>query len=334
MARAMPGFDFSGGFVYLVFFAGAPRARRRRERLPTMAFDTESYLREQKALVDETLDELLPPEDARPQVIHRAMRYSVFAGGKRIRPTLAMAAAKAVGGKEEVLLRPACALECIHTYSLIHDDLPALDDDDLRRGKPSCHKQFQFGEANAILAGSALLTLAFQILSTCPPGNEHAAARARAVEEISKAIGAAGMIAGQAVDLEMQDREFTEEEILYIHLNKTGALMAASLKLGGILSGAEEEALAALEVTGKKLGLCFQIVDDILNVEGDAQALGKATGSDASARKATYPALFGILQSQKQAKALTDEALDAMKDWGEDAEPLRELTRFLLARSS
>jgi geranylgeranyl diphosphate synthase type II len=243
-----------------------------------------------------------------------------------------MAAAKAVGGKEEVLLIPACALECIHTYSLIHDDLPALDDDDLRRGKPSCHKQF--GEANAILAGSALLTLAFQVLSTYPPGNEHAAARARAVEEISKAIGDAGMIAGQAADLEMQDRAFTEEEILYIHLHKTGALMAASLSLGGILSGAEEEALAALEETGKKLGLCFQIVDDVLNVEGDARALGKATGSDASARKATYPALFGILQSQKQAKALTDEALDAMKDWGEDAEPLRELARYLLARSS
>jgi geranylgeranyl diphosphate synthase type II len=261
-----------------------------------MAFDTESYLREQKALVDKTLDELLPPEDTMPQVIHRAMRYSVFAGGKRIRPILAMAAAKAVGGKEEVLLRPACALECIHTYSLIHDDLPALDDDDLRRGKPSCHKQF--------------------------------------VEEISKAIGGAGMIAGQAVDLETQDRAFTEEEILYIHLHKTGALMAASLKLGGILSGAEEEALAALEETGKKLGLCFQIVDDILNVEGDAHALGKATGSDASARKATYPALFGILQSQKQAKALTDEALDAMKDWGEGAEPLRGLARYLLARSS
>ncbi len=297
-----------------------------------MAFDTESYLREQKTLVDKTLDEILPPEDVRPQVIHRAMRYSVLAGGKRIRPILAMAAAKAVGGKAEVLLRPACALECIHTYSLIHDDLPALDNDDLRRGKPSCHKQF--GEANAILAGSALLTLAFQILSAYPPGNEHAAARARAVEEISKAIGASGMIAGQAVDLEMQDRAFTEDEILYIHLHKTGDLMAASLSLGGILSGAEEETLAVLEETGKKLGLCFQIVDDILNVEGDASTLGKATGSDASARKATYPALFGILQSQKHAKALTDEALDAMKDWGEDAEPLRGLARYLLARSS
>jgi geranylgeranyl diphosphate synthase type II len=294
--------------------------------------DIQAWMKEKTALVERTLGALLPAGDSRPEVLHKAMRYSLFAGGKRVRPLLALAAARAAGGKEEVTLRPACALEMIHTYSLIHDDLPALDNDELRRGKPTCHKAF--GEANAILAGSGLLTLALEVLATWPEGDAHAPARCHATRSVCRAIGLDGMIGGQVADLEAENRAVGEEDMLYIHSRKTGALIGVSLRMGGIYAGAGAEALDALEAVGRKMGLCFQIVDDVLNVEGDPVSLGKAAGSDSARKKATYPKLFGLEESKRRAQALTDEIVATLGAWGEEAETLRQMALFLLHRKA
>ena len=257
------------------------------------------YLNQQQQLVDAELDRLAPPAATPPETIHRAMRYSLFAGGKRIRPILCMEAARAISGDAAGAETAACALEMIHTYSLIHDDLPALDNDDLRRGKPTCHKVF--GEAMAILAGDALLTLAFQVLSAIE--SVDAAARVRMVLELATASGTpGGMIAGQVSDLEGEGK--TPDPLLLesIHRAKTGALLRASLRIGAIYAGASREQYDALSLYGEHIGLAFQIVDDVLDVEESSEALGKTPGKDAAQHKITFPAVYGLEESRRMAE--------------------------------
>lgn len=282
--------------------------------------------------VDTRLEQLLPGGDTRPQSVHRAMRHSMFAGGKRIRPVLCLEAAEAVQGGIEgkrVPLDVACALECIHTYSLIHDDLPALDNDDFRRGHPTCHKAF--GEATAILAGDALLTLAFEII-----GNS---GTAQLVGEIAAAAGtvngdSGGMIGGQVVDLESEGKQVDAATLEYIHRSKTGALLGVSVRAGAIFAGATTDALAAVTEYGRHIGLLFQIVDDILDVEGSTASLGKTAGKDAAQHKATYPAVHGMEKSRAMAKHSMDAALASLEPLGDDARWLREIAQFLGARES
>lgn len=294
-------------------------------------FPLDEYLEKQKARVEATLLELIPAKDLYPVRLHEAMHYSLFSGGKRLRPILVMAAATALEGKEDVVIRPACALECIHAYSLIHDDLPALDDDDLRHGIATCHKEYD--ESTAILAGSALLTTAFEILSSFPEGNAHSLSRTQALHIVAQAIGSDGMIGGQFIDLAAAGEEFTEEEITYIHLHKTGALISAALQIGAVYSGAPDTAVDILKSVGMKIGLAFQIADDILNVEGDAELLGKATGSDEELQKATYPSLFGLDASKEKARELVTEAIDTLSVWGDTTIPLRALANFIVTRN-
>jgi len=260
-----------------------------------------------------------------------AMRYSLFAGGKRVRPILCLAAAEAVGGEAEKLLPVACALECIHTYSLIHDDLPAMDDDDLRRGKPTCHKKF--GEAAAILAGDGLLSFAFELLSgdqgeTALP----AATRIRIIQEIARAIGPFGMVGGQVLDLAAEGRTITFEELTRIHRLKTGALITASIVAGGLGGGGNGKQIEALRSYGEQLGLAFQIIDDLLNVTGTVEELGKATGSDEARGKATYPAFFGVEETRTLARKAVDNALMALDSLGQRAEPLRRIAEYVYER--
>jgi geranylgeranyl diphosphate synthase type II len=295
-------------------------------------FDLPHYLSERRKLVDEALERFLPAEDAAPPTVHRAMRYSVLAGGKRLRPILVIAGAEAVGGSAELVLPTAGALELIHTYSLIHDDLPAMDDDDYRRGRLTNHKVF--GEAMAILAGDALLTLAFKLVA----GNAAQGADARVicdvVAEIAAAAGTGGMVGGQVVDIESEGKTITVEALDYIHTHKTAALIRASLRAGAMLGGAKPNALRAITDAGDRLGLAFQIVDDILDVEGSLEELGKTAGSDERKRKATYPALYGLEASRARARALIQEAKLALRPLGPRSEPLRALADFILERRS
>jgi geranylgeranyl diphosphate synthase type II len=295
-------------------------------------FDLPHYLSERRKLVDEALERFLPAEDAAPPTVHRAMRYSVLAGGKRLRPILVIAGAEAVGGSAELVLPTAGALELIHTYSLIHDDLPAMDDDDYRRGRLTNHKVF--GEAMAILAGDALLTLAFKLVA----GNAAQGAGARVicdvVAEIAAAAGTGGMVGGQVVDIESEGKTITVEALDYIHTHKTAALIRASLRAGAMLAGAKPNALRAITDAGDRLGLAFQIVDDILDVEGSLEELGKTAGSDERKRKATYPALYGLEASRARARALIQEAKLALRPLGPRSEPLRALADFILERRS
>ncbi len=287
------------------------------------------YLRGQRERVNRELDSVLPPADEPPGTIHAAMRHSVFAGGKRIRPILAIAAADACGGSPGAM-RAACALECVHTYSLIHDDLPALDNDDLRRGQPTCHKAY--GEALAILAGDALLTLAFRILAEVdlPAGT-----RARLVGELSAAGGSQdGMIGGQVADLEAEGREPSADALEYIHRAKTAALIRASVRFGGICAGAGPRRLAALGEFGSRIGLAFQIVDDVLDVVASSEDLGKTAGKDSVQDKATYPALYGIDASKDLAQRCLQEALSALECFGEAARELRDIATFIVSRTS
>jgi geranylgeranyl diphosphate synthase type II len=291
------------------------------------------YLAGRKALIDATLEGLLPSEEFYPPVIFQAVRYSLLAGGKRLRPILCLAAAEAVGGDNRTILPVACALEFIHTYSLIHDDLPAMDNDDYRRGRLTAHKVF--GEDIAILAGDALLTEAFHLLTRrelmpgIPP--EHILT---VTAEIAAAAGWFGMVGGQVLDIRSEGKTVDLETLQQIHRLKTGELIRVSLRAGAILSGASSAMLASLSDYGRQIGLAFQIADDILNVEGDRVLLGKQTGSDAARRKVTFPSLLGIEASRARAESLIDDAITSLASFDDRAAPLRLITRYILERKS
>lgn len=291
--------------------------------------DFKEYLADLKARIDRRLEELLPPSELRPEIVHEAMRYSVFAGGKRIRPILALETAAALQGNPHATLELACAIEMIHTYSLMHDDLPAMDDDDFRRGKLTAHKKF--GEGIAILAGNALLTLAFRILTRLPGAAE--ASMIEVLERLSWAIGSEeGLIGGQVADLITEGNEFTERDLEYIHSSKTGALIEASTTCAALLSNTEGENLERMSTFGRKIGIAFQIVDDILDVVATSEELGKTSGKDARGKKATYPALFGLEESRKKASVLVSEAIEEISFLGERATNLSELANFISVR--
>lgn len=295
--------------------------------------DIQRYLQEQKALVDGALSRYLPGEEHYPQAIFQAMRYSVFAGGKRVRPILTIAAAETVGGTADDVLPLACALECIHTYSLIHDDLPALDNDDYRRGRLTNHKVF--GEANAILAGDALLTLAFELMGDARHWKQFVPARVvQVIHEVAYAIGTFGMIGGQVVDLEMEGQDVDLPMLQYIHAHKTGALIRTSVRSGAILGGGSPAEVEAVTQYGTHIGLAFQIMDDILDVRGDEQLMGKALRKDEEHRKATYPRLVGLAESEVRAQAAVNAGIAVLEPFGERGAVLRSLAHFIIARES
>jgi geranylgeranyl diphosphate synthase, type II len=286
-------------------------------------------LEQGRELTDAALERLLPAADQRPSSIHQAMRHSVFAGGKRLRPILCMEAGRMLAGSLPSGIEDlGAALEMLHTYSLIHDDLPALDNDDLRRGRPTCHKVF--GEAIAILAGDALQTQAYEVLSRLRCSAEF---RVRVIEEIAHGTGTIeGMIGGQVVDLEAEHSQPDLATLEYIHRSKTAALINASVVSGGLYAGADDEAVGALRGFGQSIGLAFQIVDDVLDVTQTSEQLGKTAGKDTAAEKATYPALFGVDESLRKAGVLVNSALVSLDGFGERAEALKELARFLVER--
>ena len=301
-------------------------------RPATLPASLEELLRLRQQAVDARLEQLLPPPAQRPESLHRAMRHSVFAGGKRIRPILCLEAAAAVRPEEAgQALDVGCALEMIHTYSLIHDDLPALDNDDVRRGQPTCHKAF--GEATAILAGDALLTLAFEVLARYGPAS--AERRAAILADVSQAAGTLnGMIGGQMVDLESERRPVDAATVEYIHRSKTGAMIRAAVRSGALAAGAPEDQLAALSEYGAQLGLAFQIVDDILDVEGSSQKLGKTAGKDAAQQKATYPAVHGLARSRDLAATTIQKAVAALEALGPQGRWLREIALYVGERKN
>jgi geranylgeranyl diphosphate synthase, type II len=282
------------------------------------------------AAIEAALDRILPTEDSQPPSIHRAMRYSVFAGGKRIRPVLCLEAARMFSEDVGAAIQTGCALEFIHTYSLIHDDLPSLDNDDLRRGKPTNHKVF--GEAIAILAGDALLTLAFETLSKSPL---EAARRVQVIAEIAGAAGTVnGMVGGQVADVEAEGKQISTDALEYIHRSKTAALIRASIVAGAIAGGAANADVERLRRFGDDIGWAFQVVDDLLDVEESSAALGKTAGKDQAQKKATYPALYGIEKSRAIAAELEAKALAELDAFGARAVRLRQLAEFLVARRS
>ncbi len=289
--------------------------------------DVPAILTERRQAVDAALERWLPPQEAVPPKIHEAMRYSVFAGGKRLRPILALLACEAVGRKPEDALPVAAALEMIHTYSLIHDDLPAMDDDDYRRGRPTCHKVY--GEAIAILAGDALLTQAFLVLADPSALAIPASRRLQIVAEIAEAAGSRGMVGGQAMDILAEGRAIDRATLLYLHTHKTGALIRASIRAGGLAGGAQGERLDALTRYGERVGLAFQIVDDILDIEGSTAEMGKTAGSDVRRKKATYPAVMGLEASRQEAAGLLQEGKDALRPLGEEGRALAALADFV-----
>jgi geranylgeranyl diphosphate synthase type II len=300
--------------------------------------DIEAYLALRRRAVDRALERFLPPSSTYPSAIHEAMRYSVFAGGKRLRPILVIVGAEAVGGEMLSVIPTACAFELIHTYSLIHDDLPAMDDDDYRRGLPTNHRVF--GEAIAILAGDALITLAFRLVALNFAEREEGGSvgdpgRLRDVLlEITDAAGSLGMIGGQVVDIQSEGKTVDAGTLMYIHRHKTAALIRAALRSGAILAGADSSALRAISEAGEGLGLAFQIVDDILDVEGSLEALGKTAGSDQRKKKVTFPEQFGLEVSKQKARALIEDARRSLAPLGPRAEPIRALAGFILERKS
>jgi geranylgeranyl diphosphate synthase type II len=290
------------------------------------------YLSQQCAVVEQALTRYMLPEEGPLSTHIKAMRYSLFAGGKRIRPILALAAAEALHADTQHLFPVACALECIHTYSLIHDDLPAMDDDDLRRGKPTCH--VVFGEAEAILAGDGLLSFAFELLSH-PDALQGISpeAQLRLINIIAKAIGPVGMVGGQSLDLGAEGQAISFEHLRLIHGYKTGALITASVQAGAIFGQGDEEQFAALSRYGVQIGLAFQIVDDLLDVEGTTENLGKTAGADAQRNKATYPAFFGVAKTKVMAREAVDKAIAALENFDAKGEPLRDLARYIYERN-
>ncbi len=311
--------------------AAAPAHTNRRGsrgRSPSKAIEV--WLKRTRALIEKSLRSSVPAFSTKPATLHRAMRYSLLAGGKRLRPLFCCAASEACGGTARLALPAAGAVEMVHTYSLIHDDLPCMDDDDLRRGKPTSH--VVFGEAIAVLAGDALLTEAFALLATVRPRARHTTADLMAV--LSRAAGSRGLIAGQVADLEAEGRPPTEPSLYFIHAAKTGMLLRASLRLGGMCAGATPARLAALDRFGFALGLAFQIQDDILDATQTAGKLGKTAGKDAAAGKMTFPSLCGLEQSAILAVQWTEEALEALRPLGNNGTTLRSLALSLLDRKS
>ncbi len=286
------------------------------------------YLVARQKEVDRALDRFLPKASTKPTTIHKAMRYSLFAGGKRLRPILCLAAAEACGGLTRRALPLACALECIHTYSLIHDDLPSMDNDDFRRGRPTCHKVF--GEGIAVLAGDALLTIAFEIAAEAETSPRYD--MCTILREIAVAAGSRKLIAGQVADLEGEGKPITRAELRYIHENKTAALITTSVRLGAMSANATPGQLNAISNFGRALGLAFQVIDDILDVTQTSEKLGKSAGKDVAARKATYPAVLGLERSRAEAARLTREAHDSLYSLGNRGETLHGLANYLLER--
>jgi len=294
-------------------------------------FDLKSYLEERGKKVEEILEKYFPKEEDYGERVISAGKYSLFAGGKRIRPILCLAGCEVVGGEWEKILLFAAGIECIHTYSLIHDDLPCMDDDDFRRGKPSCHKAFD--EATAILAGDGLQALAFQFFTHPDLVKKVKKTRLlKAIYIISKAIGFEGMVGGQMVDLLMEGKKGNPKILKWIHLNKTVRLIEASVLSGAILGGAKAKELKALSSYGKNLGFAFQIVDDLLDILGDEKKLGKKTFSDVKKQKLTYPSLFGIEKTKELAKKYTEKAISALQPFGKNTLPLKAIAEFVLYR--
>jgi geranylgeranyl diphosphate synthase type II len=291
--------------------------------------DLRHYLASRQKRIDRALDRYLPKASRKPATLHKAMRYSLFAGGKRLRPILCLAAAEACGGKIKNALPLACALECIHTYSLVHDDLPSMDNDDFRRGRPTCHKVF--GDGIAILAGDALLTIAFEIVSSARPAPRYN--MSMLLREVAVAAGSQKLIAGQVADLEAEGRNVKRDELRFIHENKTAAILKTSVRLGAMSANADAKKLRAITQFGHGLGLAFQVIDDILDLTQTSEILGKSAGKDVAAKKATYPAVIGLEKSRAEARRLTRQAHDALSIFRSGkAEPLHCLANYLLER--
>ena len=298
----------------------------------TSPFDLSAYLKERITRVDEYLTGIIDSVDDTSGALGRAMRYSIFAGGKRLRPMFAIAASEAVGGSLEQVLPAACALELIHTYSLIHDDLPAMDDDDYCRGVLTNHKVF--GEATAILAGDALLTKAFEVLADITRFAAAPIALLRISSEVARAAGDAGMVGGQMIDMESENRDIDLDMLTALHRKKTGALITVSVRTGAILGGADDEQVKALSEYGECVGLAFQISDDILDVVGDQEKLGKRTGMDEARGKKTFTTLLGLEESRKRSKDLIDRAVGALSSFDTRAEALRAIGRYVIERQA
>ncbi len=289
------------------------------------------YFQQKASLVDQWLDRLLPSESDSPSILHQAMRYSVFAGGKRLRPILAIAAGEVFGADERALLPAACSLEMIHTYSLIHDDLPAMDNDDLRRGMPTCH--VKYGEAMAILAGDALLTQAFLTLARYEDSNPET--RARVISEVAQASATTGaLIGGQVLDIQFEGKPVTAAQLEEIHRAKTGALIRCAVRIGAIIGGASDDELNAVTEYGEKAGLAFQVADDLLDETATSEELGKTAGKDAASQKATYTALYGIDGARQMAQRLCREAVGAARRSHRDTSVLDAIARFIIERRS
>lgn len=286
------------------------------------------FLEAKRQLIDQALDDYLPEEDDKPTKLHQAMRYSVLAGGKRLRPILTLVAAKLVGESEDKVLPAACAIELVHNYSLIHDDLPCMDDDDYRRGQLTNHQVF--GTGLAVLAGDALLTLAFEMMAQLEHLPDDRVLQA--TNELAVAAGNQGMVGGQVADIEAETKEISKQELDYIHRHKTGALLKSAVRIGGVLAGANQEELTAFSTYAQNLGLAFQIVDDILDIEGDVATLGKDVGSDLDREKATFPALYGLEEAKKRAQELCQEAKEAVRIFGPEAETLLSLADYITDR--
>jgi geranylgeranyl diphosphate synthase type II len=287
-----------------------------------------TYIASRQKTIDRALNRFLPKENTRPATIHKAMRYSLFAGGKRLRPILCLAAAEACGGRTDQALPLACAIECIHTYSLVHDDLPSMDNDDFRRGRPTCHKVF--GDGIAVLAGDALLTIAFEIISRAkaPPRYDTSIL----LREVAVAAGSQKLIAGQVADLEAEGKNAGRAELRYIHENKTAAILTTAVRLGAMSANASAKQLTAITDFGRSLGLAFQIIDDILDVTQTSERLGKSAGKDVAAKKATYPAVIGLEKSRAEARRLTCKAHSALSIFRAKGNALRALANYLLER--
>jgi len=299
--------------------------------LRSAIMDVKSYLLKRRTVVDKALEGLVPPAKTYPPKVFEAMRYSLFAGGKRVRPILSIAAAEALGANTAGLLPVAGTLELIHTYSLIHDDLPAMDNDDLRRGRPTCHKVY--GEAIAILAGDGLLNLAFEVLSDPRRMRTIPAHRLVAIiREVSLASGVFGMVGGQVVDMESEGKDVDFPTLEYIHTHKTGALIRASVRVGALYARASERRLKALTRYGEMVGLAFQIADDILDIVGTKEEIGKDVGSDIKKGKKTFPSFYGLTESRRRANEVAGHAVDALKVFDRKADPLRELAKYIVTR--